>query len=82
MCNCLGCEPKSIPLSPDEIRTAWGYRDKFLEARARATLATEMEAEYFNQLRAKYDLDETWVCNDLLNGFERVKEGSQHDENN
>lgn len=73
-------ENKNVSLTADEIRTAFAIRDRYIQAQARAVMAAEMEAEYFNQLRQKYSLGENWQCNDLLIGFE-LKAGTD-DENN
>jgi len=69
-----------MTLTPDEIRTAMMIVSHYQTAQARVQMAREMEAEFMAQLRAKYELDDSWVCNDLLTGFEQVAEGSQHDE--
>lgn len=71
---------QTLPLTPDEIRTAFAIRDRYIQAHAKLQMAAEMEAEYFNQLRQKYSLGENWQCNDLLIGFE-LKAGTD-DENN
>lgn len=61
--------PQQVLLTADEIRTAQMIVSKFREAQARVAMAQEMEAEYMTQLRAKYGLNESWTCYDLLDGF-------------
>lgn len=71
--------PMNMQLTPDEIRTATMIVNQFRSAMARVQMAQEMEAQYMEQLRAKYNLGPEWVCNDLLDGFVTA-EGSHHDQ--
>ncbi len=72
---------EQVLLTADEMRVTWMIVGKFREAQARLTMAQEMEAEHMTLLRAKYGLDESWVCNDLLDGFVKMEDAGKHDQN-
>jgi hypothetical protein len=67
-------------LTESEIKMVDALTKKFIAARERVNTILELNEEYMNVLRTKYGLDDTWVCNDMLTGFEKI--GAHSDEDN
>jgi hypothetical protein len=69
----------TILLDEAEIRMVDAMTKKFIAAQERVNTIMELNEEYMSVLRAKYNLDETWQCSDMLKGFEKAE--AQHDKN-
>lgn len=60
-------------ISDEEIRTLLLFSNEYTAARERMEAAARLEQQYLAQLRIKYGLDDTWVCNDVLDGFVQME---------
>jgi hypothetical protein len=70
-----------IKLTTDEINTTLMIVNQFRTAQARLLMAQELEAEYMAQLREKYGLDESWICLNVFQGFEKLEAHSNDKDN-
>lgn len=71
-----------VALTIAEIKTAQIFIDQYMAAAVSLKIAQQQEDEFFEIMRAKYELGPEWVCNDILLGFERVEAGDDGNEDN
>ena len=81
MCNGAAGDPQTVALTIAEIKMIDALTKKFIAAQERVQTTIELNEEYMNVLRSKYGLDNTWTCNDMLTGFEKI-EAHSHDQDN